>query len=529
MPAKPSWQPVDMAAWASLNKLQPWVVNKLAASTLPGHLFRYLKKKNRDAHGGKLPEVQRKELTDYLRGEDTAPAQAAGKAALPAPTKSLRAELARVEQELAALKSANARTPRAQRGRSGGRGREGQQQQQRPAAAGQQAGQGSARAEGLKSDSEKRLAAENAELKRKLAEARQPAADIPMAEELAGSTATGWNCALCGAAHTHLKKKTCRLCDHPRVAAKVPAAVSAARSPEEIAAERLSLQRQKDFMAGATGLSAEKRAACIKEIEATMLRLDEPPTAAAAKTPTDSFNEAREARDQAEAYMAALIERGNGIVARREALQLDLDAVERAITIADQEIQRTLAAYTVAHSLVGLPGPQRPVATEFSTAAALHIAFNTVLVETLRKYIAYRAELADGATPMEEAVFMAQEMQGMKETLAAENIRMTSPAAPPPSSAPTMQPSYPAPTPAQTPAPVATTTRTAHQAASCDGSRLAQRPATKAATIEATKAHATLAAADHAQRLRKEARAGKLEARREGDGTDAETAGDTST
>ena len=124
---------------------------------------------------------------------------------------------------------------------------------------------------------------------------------------------------------------------------------------------------------------------------------------------------------------------------------------------------------------------------------------------------------------------MAQAMQGMKETLAAENIRMTSPAAPPPSSAPTMQPSYPAPTPAQTPAPVATTTRTAHQAASFFGSRLAQRPATKAATIEATKAHATLAAADHAQRLRKEARAGKLEARREGDGTDAETAGDTST
>ena len=145
-------------------------------------------------------------------------------------------------------------------------------------------------------------------------------------------------------------------------------------------------------MAGATGLSAEKRAACIKEIEATMLRLDEPPTAAAAKAPTDSFNEAREARDQAEAYMAALIERGNGIVARREALQLDLDAVERAITIADQEIQRTLAAYTVAHSRVGLPGPQRLVATEFSAAAALLLAVGG-------GYTAYRLALTPAAPP----------------------------------------------------------------------------------------------------------------------------------
>ena len=116
-----------MAAWASSNRLQHWVTAKLTLGTLPGHLFRYLKQKARDTQssGGKLPEVQRKELIAYLRGEETAPAQTAGRTAPPAPTRSMRAELIRLEQELAAVRSASARTPPVQRGRSGGRGRDG--------------------------------------------------------------------------------------------------------------------------------------------------------------------------------------------------------------------------------------------------------------------------------------------------------------------------------------------------------------------------------------------------------------------
>ena len=58
---------------------------------------------------------------------------------------------------------------------------------------------------------------------------------------------------------------------------------------------------------------------------------------------------------------------------------MDLNAVACAITNADQELLRTKAVYTVAHSLVKLPRPQRPVETELTAAAVVQDAFSRVL------------------------------------------------------------------------------------------------------------------------------------------------------
>ena len=281
MPARPSWQPIDMAAWASSNRLQHWVTAKLTLGTLPRHLFRYLKQKVRDTQssGGKLPEAQRRELIAYLRGEETAPLQAAGRTAPPAPTRSLRAEIIRLEQELAAVKSASARTPPVQRGRSGGRGRDGRgrsgsrgrdgrgrsgsrRQTEAPAAPEggystvvnrrrkKSKGQRPASAHSTAAPAPARTAPAQAESKPK------PATGVVIeivADEAASDkekpVSTAWNCSYCKAGHRDDWKTHCRVCEKPKVdPVSAPSPATAESSRAEMEAKQKELMFLKESM-----------------------------------------------------------------------------------------------------------------------------------------------------------------------------------------------------------------------------------------------------------------------------------------
>ena len=152
-------------------------------------------------------------------------------------------------------------------------------------------------------------------------------------------------------------------------------------------------------------------------------------------------------------------------------------------------------------------------------------AFNTFFVDMVQQYAAYRNNLPEGEEPVEEDAFVASEVMRLKAFLMSENSRLSSQALPPLASAQQPPPGSQAPSSAPTPAPGSAATRTAHQSACPDGSRLAQRPATKAATIEASNSSSILAAADKAARIRKEARSDLLESRRESEESDAAAAG----
>ena len=71
--------PVDLATWASANRLQRWVTNALVAGTLPGRIFRKVKQAAQAAGSGKLSESLRKELMAFIRTEEPNPTQPIGK------------------------------------------------------------------------------------------------------------------------------------------------------------------------------------------------------------------------------------------------------------------------------------------------------------------------------------------------------------------------------------------------------------------------------------------------------------------
>ena len=441
-----------------------------------------------------------------------------------------------LEEKLAAAKLAYKHAPRTQRGRSGSTRREGRGRStsRRPADATTTPGDGFAVVErrrrksraqrqesaGGLTGSVKSLAAENAVLKRQLAEVARPAADVTMTGETDAAAATGWNCTRCNAAHTHLKKKTCRLCELPREAPSAQAVATSTRSPGETAAAKATLQKEKESVAGFEGLSAARRAECIKDIEASLLRLDMLPAAVAAKSPTEALSEAQEAVDKAEAYATAVTEKAAGVQARIDALELDLDALALATTFAAQEIARSKAAFAEAHSLIGLLGPQRPVAAVSPPTADArfdtHRVMTTFWAFTHQKYLALMATLPEGESPVEEAAFLAQEF---KVALEAGEAFCASPTAPPSPDLPTQISGSPVQgqTQTQMEAPGAAPTRAAPQPACHEGSRLASRPGTKAAATDVGASHTrmVLAAGAQATLVRKEARSAELEARRE--------------
>ena len=276
------------------------------------------------------------------------------------------------------------------------------------------------------------------------------------------------------------------------------------------------MRKEKELLEGVTGISASRRDACIKEIEASLRRLDEQPPAVAARSPAEVFNEVREAKERAEAKIEMLISKGRAIEEHAKALAVDLEAVARAISIADVEIKQAQVAYQEAHSLLGPPGTQRHAAAEAPTEAAALCAFISFFTESSQKYAAYKNGLPEGVTPIEEDIYQARELRAMKVRWEAEAIRLSPQAAPPPACA--QQPPLGAQAPLPVPPPTASSAapRAVPLGDGPDGARLTRRLDPKAATLEASNPSSIIEAADKAARIRrKEARSDLLEARRE--------------
>ena len=191
-----------------------------------------------------------------------------------------------------------------------------------------------------------------------MADAGNPA-DDPMA-------AKAWDCSACGADHTRGAKLACRICAHPRAAASPQACAPPARSPEEVAAERVALLRKKEDLR-AFGLTPATLASAVKEVDAQLRRLDEP--AAVAMDPYALLEQAKVAQDKAALVHEGLHIKYTEIVQRIAALQRDERAAERALHNAMQVMELSKTALTAATAALPAAEARAQAAADTPVAA----------------------------------------------------------------------------------------------------------------------------------------------------------------
>ena len=226
----------------------------------------------------------------------------------------------------------------------------------RGAAVGQQpAGKGPSRAGAAQTDKEKSQAAEIAALQRQLAAktAAGPTVaseDVPVEREAEADR----RCSYCDTSHRNIKATACRICATSMTATGTPEA-ALGQSPAEVAAARAELTASRASLATLAGsLSPAVMAAAVKDIEGKLLRLDTP------SKPLSVYMvlaKAQREEEEAQTFLNKLIDKEVELDARKSALDIDLEAVARAMTYANQGLNQKRAALAAATAALPTAAP----------------------------------------------------------------------------------------------------------------------------------------------------------------------------
>ena len=449
-----------MPAWAAANRLPIWVQAKLTLSTLPGPIYRHLKKLARGVRskGGLLSEAQRKELLAFLPAKESVAAQKAGRGSPPEPTRSRRAEsasdkpsyaavatrgaeLASLLARVAAIESASRRGDRVgERGKSGsrgraGRGRSGSRRPAAPVADAANPGDGFAVVNRRALRAARRLSRANAVPKAAPAEAEAEDVTIsggPASEDKPMQPV--WSCPAC-TAQGFVPQKQCPVCLMKFKPTLPPE--QASQSVEELAARVGQLQMLIGAMT-ANGSNLPDEKAIIARYQAEVDRLQAPKPQAPAPPPSERHRAAVAALEAAQKRSSQVVGLIRSFELEIDKKQQKLQKMNLALAVAQQAEQAALTAFEEAQRALG--AAVTPPASGTDAPAAPPTRESAVVAQALEALKSPGPELLEsmnaqlgGAGEAQIAAIMAlmvNFVSAMQEKIAV-SAPLSAPAAPP--------------------------------------------------------------------------------------------------
>ena len=187
---------------------------------------------------------------------------------------------------------------------------------------------------------------------------------------------TGWQCADCGTPRSQLTRQ-CRVCAAARRPSAKTTAAPVTRSVVETDAEVAKLQQ------GIAGLKACEAGPALKAAIAVMqAKIDclmKPAAPSHGPDLTAQLGAAQRTVIAAEARVAALTDRGDGLRARIAGMQKDQDALAQASSKAQQHHREAEAALASVQQAVGAqapgPGPATTPAAQTAPPCSAHATF----------------------------------------------------------------------------------------------------------------------------------------------------------
>ena len=185
--------------------------------------------------------------------------------------------------------------------------------------------------------------------------------------EIAVEPDEGWSCTNCTATRRGRQSK-CRICQHSRTPAAVPAASPAALSVEELAAKRAGLQACISSMQTYGAMPA-----AIAERQAALALLDKPIAPPPQPGLSEQLAAATAAETAALAYESALVDKGRELQAKVAEAQADVTALGIALGKAQQQSKEATNKLTAVRRAVGAQDQTAgPAAAPAAPAAPAH-------------------------------------------------------------------------------------------------------------------------------------------------------------